>query len=113
MKTFNYNFSVIPTNNTWWDTRRNENVRIEAENIQAANEKFFEVLENKYYFEISKTARKRPAKMYCDFKDGSTKQTGLIWKVSLEIEWSHEKPWKKVFADIWTEINVLNNPFEA
>ena len=113
MKTYLFNFSVEPTNNTWWDSRKNETVKVKAENLKAANEAFFEVLEEKYGFDISKTAKKRPSKMYTEYKDGSSKRTGYIWKASTEIEWSHEKPWKKVFADIWTEINVLNNPFEA
>lgn len=111
MNTYLYNFTVEPTTNKWWDSRRNEKVRIQADNLKAANEAFFEVLEEKYGFEISKTAKKRPSKMYTEYKDGSSKRTGLIWKASTEVDFDRE--WKKVFANIWTEINVLINPFEA
>ena len=111
MKTYLYNFAVEPIKNDWFSTWRNENVRIEAESLKAANEKFFVVLEEKYFFEISKTARKNPSKMYCDFKDGSTKQTGFVFKASTEIDF--DRKWKKRFANIWASIEVLMNPFEA
>lgn len=114
MKTYLFNFTVEPTNNSWWSTYRNESVKINAESLKAAKEKFFEVLEESYFFELSKTARKKPAKMYTDFKDGSTKRTGYVFKASTEIEWNENNiRWKKVFANIWTSINVLMNPFEA
>jgi len=114
MNTYLYKFSIEPTNNTWWDTRKNENVRIQAENIKAANEKFLSILEDDYYFEISKTAKKRPQKMYTEYKDGTSKRTGYVWKASTEIEWNENNiTWKKVFANIWTEVSILNNPFES
>lgn len=111
MNTYLYNFTVEPILKDWWDSRRNEKVRIQAENLKAANEKFLAVLEDEYCFEISKTAKKNPSKMYTEYKDESSKWTGLIWKASTEIDFDRE--WKKRFANIWTEINVLNNPFEA
>ena len=90
MKTYLYNFSIEPTNNTWYDTRKNVNVRVKAESLKAANEKFLAVLEDEYYFEISKTAKKRPQKMYTEYKDGSSKRTGYVWKASTEIEWNEK-----------------------
>ena len=51
--------------------------------------------------------------MYRDTKEGRPFQVGKVFKASTEIEWNEKIHWKKVFADIWTEVNILNNPFEA
>lgn len=113
MNTYLFTFTIEPTNNTWWDTRKNVPVRVKAENLKAAKDKFLSVLEDEYYFEISKTSKKKPSIMYTEYKDGSSKKTGYIWKASTEIEWNEKIHWKKVYANIWTSIELINNPFEA
>ena len=114
MNTYIFNFNCVPTNNTWWTTYNKTNYfRTSASSLIEAENNFFSYLEESLFFEVSKTARKRYNKMYRDTKEGRPKMVGKVFKASTEIEWSREKPWKKVFADIWTEINVLNNPFEA
>ena len=114
MNTYLFTFNCVPTDNSWWTTYNKKNYfEVSADSIKEAEEKFFIHLSKDLFFEVSKTARRKYNKMYIDTKEGTSKQVGKVFKASTEIEWSNKNPWKKVFADIWTEIKVLNNPFEA
>lgn len=104
MKTYVFEFNVVPTDNSWWSSYRNERVKVCAENLQTAKEMFIEQLSEKYCLDVSKTAAKTPKKMYADTKDGA-KQTGLVFKASTEVQFNYS--WRKKYADIWTTINEL------
>ena len=106
-----FSFNICPTDNSWWTTYDRKNTfRTSASSLKEAEEKYFEYLSS-LGFEVSKTARRKYNKMYRDTKEGLPFQVGKVFKASTEIDFDRE--WKKRFADVWTEINVLNNPFEA
>jgi hypothetical protein len=114
MNTYLFTFNCVPSDNSWWTTyNKNNYFKTSASSLKEAEEYFFAYLEEKLYFVISKTARKKYNKMYRDTKEGRPFQVGKVFKASTEIEWNEKIHWKKVFADIWTEVNILNNPFEA
>ena len=111
MKTYLFNFNICPNDNSWWTTYNKESFQVTAKDLFEAENLYFEYLSNNLGFEISKTARKKYHKMYRDTKEGKSIQVGKVFKASTEIDF--DRTWKKKFADVWTEINVLNNPFEA
>ena len=110
MKTYLFNFNICPTDNSWWTTYNKESFKTAAKDLFEAENNYFEYLSS-LGFEISKTARKKYHKMYRDTKEGISIQVGKVFKASTEIDF--DRVWKKRFAEVWTEINVLNNPFES
>lgn len=111
MNTYLFTFNCVPTDNSWWTTYDKKNIfRTSASSLKEAEESYFEHLSS-LGFEVSKTAKKRFSKMYRDSKEGSPKLVGKVFKASTEIDF--DRVWKKRFADVWTEISILNNPFES
>lgn len=108
MKSYLFRFNVTPTDNSWWTTFRNESEHVNAESVSEAEERFFDILEQKYGFEVSNSAKKRPNKMYIDTPDGS-KQVGFVYKAKTQIDVSGK--WTNKYADIWTSIYQLTNVF--
>lgn len=49
MKIYLFEFNVLPTDNSWDSSYRNESVKVCAENFQAAREMFIEQLSDKFY----------------------------------------------------------------
>lgn len=110
MNTYLFSFNICPTDNSWWTTYNKESFKTSGSSLAEAENNFFEYLSS-LGFEVSKTARKKYNKMYRDLKEGGSRQVGKVFKASTEIDF--DRTWKKRFAEVWTEINVLNNPFEA
>lgn len=105
---YQFEFTVTPTDNSWWSSYRNESVKVNANDLNDAIEKFAEVLDSDYDLSISRTALKKPQKMYCDTDKGA-KQVGYVFKASTDVDFDHR--WVKKYADIWTEIMVTKNVF--
>lgn len=109
MNTYLFKFNVVPTDNSWWTTFRNESETIAAENVSDAKELYFDILSQKYGFEVSKSARKTADKMFVDTPNGS-KQIGFVYKAKTQIDVNCK--WVNKYADIWTSIYQLTNIFE-
>lgn len=105
---YQFDFTVTPTDNSWWSSYRNESIKVHADNLNEAIDAFVEVLNDKYDMSISRTARKNPQKMYRDTDKGAV-QVGYVFKASTEVDF--DRRWIKKYADIWTEITELKNVF--
>lgn len=110
MKSYVFAFTVVPTDNSWQSPYRNESERISADSLKEAKEKFYNVLNDRYYLSVSENAKNTAKKMYRDTPTGEAKQIGLVFKARTEIE-SNGK-WINKFAEVWTEINELVSPFD-
>ncbi len=115
MAKFQFNYTVTPSGEGYWIDIRNQKQAIVAETLDEAIDKFVEFMEERNFVSISKTARKHPAMMYCDCKDGSTKEIGRVFKASMEIDFgdgSSHADWRRKWCDVWTEVYEMTNVFE-
>lgn len=110
MKHYIFTFSVEPTDNSWWCTYQNQIVKLSAEDLKTAKESFLNQLNDRYGFDVSKSAASKPKKMYRDSATGEPVQIGLVYKGSTEVDF--DCVWKKRYANIWVEIQETTNPFE-
>lgn len=111
---YQFNYTVTPSQDGYWIDIRNKKQAINAESLDDAIDKFVEFMEEKEYVTISKTARKRPAKMYADYKDGTTKEVGRVFKASMEIDFgdgSSHADWRRKWCNVWTEVYMMNNVY--
>lgn len=114
MTTYQFNFSVTPSHKGYWIDIVNQKHAISADTLDEAIDKFVEFMEEKHFVTISKTARKHPSTMYCDYKDGSTKEVGRVFKASMEIDFgdgSSHADWRRKWCDVWTEVYTMENVF--
>lgn len=113
--TYQFNYTVTPSQKGYWIDIRNQKRAIEAESLDEAIDKFVEFMEHTEFVTISKTARKRPQTMYCDCKDGSTKEVGSVFKASMEIDMSADgsshADYRRKWCDVWTEVYTMTNVF--
>lgn len=52
--------------------------------------------------------------MYCDCKDGTTKEIGRVFKASMEIDYGdgcRHADWRRKWCDVWTEVYVMQNVY--
>ena len=110
MKTYIFTFNVIPTDNSWWSSYRNETICIHAANLNEAKAKFYETFSEEYYYNVSENAKRTANKMYREASTGEAKQIGIVFKAKTEVELNGK--WVNKFANVWTEINELVSPFE-
>lgn len=106
---FLFEFTVTPTDNSWWSSYRNESVKVSANDIHSAIALFAEKLDSEYCMTISASALKRPRKMYVD-ADDTAKHIGYVFKASTMVDF--DRRWVKKYANMWTTISVISNPFE-
>ena len=111
MAKYMFSFSVVPTDNSWWTTYNNEVVKVSADDLNTAKQLFLIELEGRYGMAVSKSAAKKPQKMYRDLENGGYQQIGLVYKGSTEVDF--DTKWVRKYADIWTTIEVLSNPYEC
>ena len=70
MKTYQFNYSVVPTDNSWWCDIRKQSFECKADDLKKANEMFIAHMDDEWCVTISKTAAKKPRKMYRESAKG-------------------------------------------
>lgn len=108
MKNYIIKFNVMPTDNSWWSSYRNETFTTHGNTLGEALDYFFVHLED-LGLDVSNYAAKHPQKMYTDTANGP-QQVGLIFKASTEID--NNGKWVRKYADIWAEVNEMYIPQE-
>lgn len=108
MKNYIIKFHVLPLDNTWISTYRNDTFSHTGENALDACEMFFAHVETLGLF-VDPYAAKHPRKLYRDNGHGP-QQVGYIFNASTEIEINGR--WVRRFADLYTEINETATPQE-
>ncbi len=112
---YQFNYTVTPSGEGYWIDIRNKEQAIEAETLDEAIDKFVEFMKEKELVTISKTARKHPQTLYADFKDGSTKKVGCVFKASMKIDFgdgsSSHADWRRKWCDVWTEVYEMTNVY--
>ena len=114
MAKYQFNFTVTPSQKGYWIDICNQKQAISADTLDEAIDKFVEFMEKRHFVTISKTARKHPRTMYCDCKDGTTKEVGRVFKASMEIDYgdgSSHADWRRKWCDVWTEVYTMQNVY--
>lgn len=104
-----FSYSVIPTDDSWWCTIQKEKESVSADNLKDAIDLFVEMMSDKWCVEISKTAKRKPQKMFRESAKGDY-QCGLVFKGSKEVDF--DTKWVKKYANVWCEITTLSIPTE-
>lgn len=100
-------------NKKWWiDSNIVGEIRIAAENIREALEKYREAVEEKHYITISANALRNKSPMYIDTKDGETKQVGYVITGKTEFEDRDNYRWSTQYIDLWVSVlTVVDTEF--
>ena len=83
-------------------------LEIEAETINKAIESFADIVNSKYFIQISNNAIKNKQPMFIDTIDG-TKQVGYVFTGKTDMD--NDGQWVSQFVDIWTDIKGLTEVF--
>lgn len=110
MVRYQFDFNVLPSQKGYWIDICNQKQNITAETLEEAIDKFVEFMEDRHGVTISKTARKRPKKMYFDRPDGTPCECGRIFKGAIDIDYGNE--WKKKYCTVWAMVYTMQNVFE-
>lgn len=107
---FNTSATMKPHNNkNWWiDGGIITEKRIEAENLKEALARFAELVGEKHYITISKTALKNKSPMYIDTKSGDVKQVGFVITGKSEFQ-KDSGEWSTQYIDLWVEILTITD----
>ena len=94
----------------WIDRDIIGEIRIEADSMIEALEKWREIVTEKHYIEVTKNGVKNRNAMYRERKDGSDVQIGFV--ITGKTEFQVENQWKFVqqFIDLWVEILTVDYP---
>lgn len=113
MKTFNFTYTVTPKegDDSWWIDIRKQNFECDAETLDEAKQKFVEMMSDKWCVEISKSAAKRPEKMYRDRKNMPPQVVGYVYTGHYDVDWGNGE-WKNKVCWVWTEIREMEYPEE-
>ena len=89
--------------NWWIDKDIVSPIRIEADNIQKALERYRNIVEEKNYIIISKNAIKNKKPMYIDTKNGPQK---IGYVITGKTEFEDRENWKysNQYIELWIEI---------
>ena len=97
----------------WWiDRDIISPKRIKAATLKEAINKFADYCEDEHSISISKTARRNAPAMYNDLPNGETRQCGYVFTGATEFQDDDRRIQVKQFIDLWTDIQVLQSPFE-
>jgi len=89
----------------WWiDSKIVRDMEIEAEDVLSALNIYRARVS---IVDISANAIKNRNPMFCDFKDGSTKQVGYVITASTDFQTDNYK-WSKQFIDLWVTIKEVS-----
>lgn len=92
----------------WIDGDIVRDMKIDAENIHSALEIYKKRVMDESYIEISENAIKNKSAMYCDYKDGTTKQVGYVITGKTEIQTDdYRKPWSIQYVDLWIAVSEV------
>lgn len=96
-------------NKSWWiDSNIIPEITINAENTTEALLKYADIVNNKYYISITKTALKTKNKMYIDTDSGS-KQIGWVITGSTDFEKEDNHTWTKQYIDLWVKVLTVTD----
>lgn len=110
----NYIFKTTATmkpynNKKWWiDSDIVGEIRIAAENVREALEKYRAIVEEKHYITISNNAIKNKSEMYADTVTGETKQVGYVITGKTEFQDSFYR-WSEQYIDLWITILTITD----
>lgn len=108
----NYIFKTTATmkpynNKKWWiDSDIVGEIRIAAENVREALEKYRAIIEEKHYITISNNAIKNKSEMYVDTVTGETKQVGYVITGKTEFQDNFYR-WSEQYIDLWVTILTI------
>lgn len=100
-------------NKKWWiDPDFIREIHVIAENMNEALEKYREIVSEKFYTEISKSAIKNKSAMYIDTKSGEQKQVGYVITGKTEFEDDSRGRWSTQYIDLWvTVLTIVDTEF--
>ena len=89
----------------WWiDSGIVGEIRIVAENVREALEKYRAIVEEKHYITISNNAIKNKSEMYVDTANGECKQVGYVITGKTEFQDGENYKWSTQFIDLWVSV---------
>lgn len=106
----NYIFQTTTTmkeynNKKWWiDSNIIGEIRVTAENIKEALLKYREIVQEKFYVEISNNALKTKSEMFVDTSEGA-KQVGYVITGKTEFQDDTNYRWSTQYINLW--VNIL------
>lgn len=95
--------------NWWIDRDIIKQIKIDAETLKEALNKYQEIVNENYTINISNNAIKNKQPMFIDCKDGSTKQVGFV--ITGKDEYfrdDNKNRWTTQFIDLWIDINEIS-----
>ena len=97
----------------WWiDSGIVGEIRISAENVREALEKYRAIVEEKHYITISNNAIKNKSKMYVDTPTGEIKQVGYVITGKTEMQDDFYRC-STQYIDLWIRIlTITDTDFE-
>ena len=96
--------------NKWYiDSDIIKDIEINAGSLNEALKKYADIVQDKFYINISKSAIKNRAGMYCDTANG-TIQTGYVITGSTDFENNYK--WIKQYINLWIEVLNISYPAE-
>ena len=98
--------TTAKTQDFWIDARISKVIL--SESTEEAFEEILKEMEDRYFINFSKNARKNKSAMYRDTDDGSVpKQIG--WTITGKTQVDFDGDWKQKYVDCWVEMYELKN----
>lgn len=92
----------------WIDGDIVRDMQIDAENLLSALNEYRDRVHDTAFISISDNAIKTRQPMYCDYKDGTTRQVGYVITGKTEIQTDdYRKPWSVQYVDLWVAISEV------
>jgi hypothetical protein len=116
-KTMNFLFQTTASmkhynNKKWWiDSGIVREIRVDADSLRAALEKYREIVQNRDYIKISNNALKCAEPMYLDTENGDAVQVGYVITGKTEFD-DDRRGWITQYIDLWVSAYIVSNPFE-
>lgn len=93
----------------WWiDSGIVRPVEVEAEDLIMAVEVWRQIVQDKYYIEISNNAIRNKSPMYVDTADGP-KQVGFVITGKTEFKKGNYGGWSTQYIDLWVSVRRIEN----
>lgn len=96
----------------WWiDSGIIREIRVDADTIREALNKYREIVQERDYITISNSAIKNPNAMFQDTPDGGVAQVGYVITAKSDFD-NNGHGWVEQYIDLWVSVHVISNPFE-